>query len=105
MISGAESLAKRIFPGILATSTLSTATAISLSLTNGEDVTIGVDRIRLTYDTSSGDALAFGGGSQDFPWGICLNRNIVSLPSPAFVRHAREPPSCLSAQIESTSTF
>ncbi len=60
LISGAESLEKRIVPAISGTSTSSTATAISLSLTNGEDVSIGFDGTRLTYDTGSG-AVPFGG--------------------------------------------
>lgn len=60
VFSGAELLEKRIVPAISGTSISSTTAAITLSLTAGEDVTIGFDGTRLTYDTGSG-AVPFGG--------------------------------------------
>lgn len=58
VFSVAESLEKRIVPAIVAISTNSATTSIRLSA--GEDVTIGFNGTRLTYNAGSGDK-EFGG--------------------------------------------
>lgn len=62
VLSGAELLEKRIVPAISGTSTSSSTAAITLSLSAGEDVTIGFNSStgRLTYDAGAG-AVEFGG--------------------------------------------